>query len=76
MRGTCSHIHMLVLNNADRWEASLLADAIVPLLTNTELWEVRRRERRIEETAHATLTGLQHPNTLVEVTRACPQQAC
>ena len=63
MRGTCSHIHILVLNNADRWEASLLADAIVPLLTNAELWEVRRRERRIEETSHAILT-------------AAPQHAC
>ena len=63
MRGTCSHIHMLVLNNADRREASMLADAIVPLLTNAELWEVRRRERRIEETSHAILT-------------AAPQHAC
>ena len=44
MCGTCTHIHMLVLNNADGWEAALLADAIVPLLVNAELWEVRSRE--------------------------------
>ncbi len=60
-----THARAVVLNNADRWEASLLADAIVPLLTNAELWEVRwRRERRID-TAHAILTASSTPTRLL-----------
>ena len=67
MCGTCTHIRILVLDNADEWEAALLADAIVPLLMNAELWEVRSREegllaggakRRREAFAHGMLTLL------------------